>query len=169
MTRKRKRDWQKTKVYRLGWDMKQGTVYRNINDAGQDLRRMWLELADLLEIKDKRISMVPFLLRPAPQRKSTSIYSPMRHCIVCAVDMLYQRKLIHELCHGLNQTFDGQYRRCVGASHGYQYTAIYIFALGLYMFDGDFAKVEEMAIEKGCKWDVELLQKLKAKHLQRVA
>jgi len=168
MTYKRKRDWQKRKVYRLGWTLPKGETYQSIEDARQDLQRMYVELVGLLEIQDQRIATVPELLPPAPQRKSTSIYSPTRHCIVCAVDCLYQRKLIHELCHSLNKQIINGQRWNVGASHGLQYTAIYIFALGHYMFDGDFAKVEQVAIEQGCKWNTELLQQLKAKR-QRIA
>ena len=169
MTHKRKRDWQKRKGYRLGWALPKGERYESIEDARQDLQRMYVELSTLFEIEDVRISTTPELLRPSKKRTSTSIYSPSRHCIICAVDMLYQRKLIHELCHGLNKVWIGGHRRNMGASHGYEYTARYIFALGLYMFDGDFAKVEQVAIDQGCKWNVQLLQQLKAKHYQKVA
>ena len=124
---------QKRKVYRLGWDLPHGIEYTSIEQATQDLNRMWSELADLLEVRPL-LSAVPALVEPAPQRKSVSIYSPSKHHIVCAVGMLYQRKLIHELCHGLNTWWDGHYRRTYGASHGYRYTAIYVFALAVYMF-----------------------------------
>ena len=160
----RKRDWQKRKVYRLGWALPHGETYGSIEDARQDLNRMYIELVNYLGLTDQRIARVPALLRPAPQRKSVSIYSPTKHSITFAVGMLYQRKLIHELCHGLNKYWDGHYRRNVGAAHGYRYTSIYIFALGLYMFDGDFAKVEQVAHEKGAKFDTELLAELKQKH-----
>lgn len=156
---KRKRDFQKRKVYRLGWSLPHGETYESIEDARRDLNRMWLELADLLEVTP-RLSTVPALVRPAPQRTSKSIYSPSKHHIVCAVGMLYQRKLIHELCHGLNTYWDGKYRRTCGASHGSKYTTIYIFALAVYMFDGDFDHVEQVAQEHGCKYDSSKLQEL---------
>lgn len=159
----RKRDWQKRKVYRFGWSLPHGKTYNNINDARQDLNRMFNQLVILLEIKNRRIATAPSLLTPAPQRKKVSIYSPTRHAIICAVGKLNQRKLIHELCHSLNKTWDGQYRRTVGASHGYRYTSIYIFALSLFLFDGDFEHVEQLAQQHGCKYDTDLLEALKYK------
>lgn len=161
----KKRDWQKRKVYRLGWSLPHGKTYKSIEDARQDLEKMYDELVMLLDIKDKKIASVPALLKPAPQRKSVSIYSPSKHAITCAVDMLYQRKLIHEMCHSLNKYWDGKHRRNVGASHGYRYTSIYIFALALYMFDGDFDHVEQVAQEHGCKYDTQTLDQLKQRSI----
>lgn len=155
------RDFQKSKVSKFGKSMAKGKRYNSIDSAIEDLNSMYLHLTDLLSIKNKQIKTIPTLQKPHPNRTKKSIYSPRRHCIICAVGSLYQRKLIHEMCHALNKQIKNGKRRNIGASHGVNYMTIYIFALSLFMFDSDFDHVEQLAQEHGCKYDKETLEQLK--------
>ena len=155
------RDFQKSKVSKFGKSLAKGKRYNSIDSAIEDLNSMYLQITDLLCIKNKQIKTVPTLQEPHANRTNRSIYSSKRHCIICAVGSLYQRKLIHEMCHAFNKQIKKGKRRNIGASHGVNYMTIYIFALGLFMFDGDFDHVEQVAQEHGCKYDSAKLQQLK--------
>ena len=162
------RDFQKSKVSKFGKSLAKGKRYNSIDSAIEDLNSMYLHLTDLLCIKNKQIKTIPALQEPHANRTNKSIYSPRRHCIICAVGSLYQRKLIHEMCHALNKQIKKGKRRNIGASHGVNYMTIYIFALSLFMFDGDFDYVEQLAQEHGCKYESEKLEQLKQRiqHVQ---
>ena len=155
------RDFQKSKVSKFGKSLAKGKRYNSIDSAIEDLNSMYLQLTDLLSIKNKQIKTIPALQEPHANRTNKSIYSSKRHCIICAVGSLYQRNLIHEMCHALNKQIKKGKRRNIGASHGVNYMTIYIFALAVYMFDGDFDHVEQVAKEHGCKYDKQRLEQLK--------
>ena len=164
------RDFQKSRVRSFSKSISDSggrKVYTSLDFAIKDLTSMYLHLVDLLAINNKMIQVVPMLIQPHPNRTHTSIYSPSRHAIVCAVGSLHKRKLIHELSHALNKQIKNGKRRTIGASHGINYMTIYIFALGLFMFDGDFDHVEQIAQEHGCKYDSAKLNQLKQQQLER--
>lgn len=156
-----KRDFQKSKVRAFSKCMPNGHTYDSIDLAIKDLTNMYLQLVDFLSIKNKQIGTVPTLLQPHANRTKKSIYSPRKHAIICAVGSLHKRKLIHELCHGLNKQIKKGKRRNIGASHGVNYMTIYICAVALFMFDGDFDYVEQIAKACKCKYDAKKLQHLK--------
>lgn len=160
------KDFQKSKVSKFGKSFPKGEIYRSNELAIQDLGFMHHRMVCLLSISDEQIKVVPNLLTPHPNRTKKSIYSPSRHCIVCSVGSLHQRKLIHEMCHSLNKQIRNGKRRNIGASHGINYMTIYIIALGLFMFDGDFDYVEKIAQDFQCKYDVQKLDFLKKEALQ---
>ena len=155
------RDFQKSKVRKFSKSLEKGTKYNSIDSAVEDLNKMYLQLVDLLSITNIQIKTIPVLKQPHANRTNKSIYSSRRHCIICAVGSLYQRKLIHEMCHSLNKHIKKGKRRNIGASHGTNYMTIYIFAIGLYMFDSDFDHIEQIAQEHGCKYDSAKLEQLK--------
>lgn len=155
------RDFQKSKVSKFGKSLVKGKRYNSIDLAIEDLNNMYVQLAEVLSIKNKQIKDVPTLQEPHANRTRKSIYNRKRHCIICAIGSLYQRKLIHEMCHALNKQIKKGKRRNIGASHGINYMTIYIFALGLFMFNGDFDHVEKIAQDHGCKYDSSKLQQLK--------
>ena len=154
------RDFQKSKVSKFGKSLAKGKRYNSIDSAIQELNDMYVQLVDLLAIKNKQIKAVPTLQEPHPNRTSKSIYNRKRHSIICAVGSLYQRKLIHEMCHALNKQIKKGKRRNIGSSHGVNYMTIYIFALGLFMFNGEFDHIEQIAQNHGCKYDSSKLKQL---------
>ena len=151
-----KRDFQKSRCYRFGRAISKSRLvveYDSIDDATGDLVRMHSKMIDLLGITDSRLTECPTILEPSKNRTRTSVYSPRRNAIVFAQGSFSERTLIHELCHALNKYIVEGKRRNIGASHGLNYMSIYIGALGIFLFNGDFDEVVRIAQANQCKFD----------------
>ena len=163
----RTRDFQKQKVSKFGKSFDKQNCYDSLESAQSDLNLMHQQMVELLGITDELLIHPPTILKPHGNRKNVSVYRPANHCIVLVPKSTHKRKLIHEMCHSLNKTVAKGKRRTVGASHGIEYTTIYIFALGAFYWDFTrFDFVESVANEFGCQYDKQWLEQLKTSFTQ---
>ena len=164
----KERDTQKRKIYNFQRQITKGKRFATIPEA-QAFSDFYFDLIESFLVKvypTRQLLQKPSVAKPHANRKK-SIYSPKRNQIICRYERLYERVVLHELCHALNKYINGKGKlRNFGASHGTEYATIFVFALIVWAYETNKSiNVWYLADNSGIKYDSAIVKKL-YKHYQ---